>query len=195
MKNLILLFSFLAIVSCNGQTDLESLKFDEKVSDNMMKGEKETEVNYGLLSYKQTNVKNYKFGTVTFSDYTVPKGYDYSNNNLALFVNSYQNNQFLGFILNTAKENEEKKLIDYLTKTYGNPEKRSTNKTGIAYFWDASDKNKWLFLIQTQELTKDNAKYTNTQLIVVKKGTRVENASNPNTFSILDSFTLVYPKK
>ena len=93
------------------------------------------------------------------------------------------------------KENEEKKLIDYLTKTYGNPEKRSTDKTGIAYFWDASDKNKWLFLIQTQELTKDNAKYTNTQLIVVKKGTRVENASNPNTFSILDSFTLVYPKK
>lgn len=195
MKNLILLFSFLAIVSCNGQTDLESLKFDEKVSDNITKGEKETEANYGLLSYKQADVKNYKLGTVLFSEYTVPKGYDYSNNNLALFVNSYQNNQYLGFILNLAKEDEGKKLIDYLTKTYGNPEKRSTDKTGAAYFWDASAKNKWIFLTQTQELTQDNTKYTNTKLIVVKKGTRVENSSDAGTFSILDSFTLAYPKK
>ncbi|MEN5306615.1 hypothetical protein ABE425_03810 [Chryseobacterium cucumeris] len=195
MKNLILLFSFLAIVSCNGQTDLESLKFDEKVSDNITKGEKETEANYGLLSYKQADVKNYKLGTVSFSEYTVPKGYDYSNNNLALFVNSYQNNQYLGFILNLAKEDEGKKLIDYLTKTYGNPEKRSTDKTGAAYFWDASAKNKWIFLTQTQELTQDNTKYTNTKLIVVKKGTRVENSSDAGTFSILDSFTLAYPKK
>lgn len=195
MKNLILLFSFLAIVSCNGQTDLESLKFDEKVSDNITKGEKETEANYGLLSYKQADVKNYKLGTVSFSEYTVPKGYDYSNNNLALFVNSYQNNQYLGFILNLAKEDEGKKLIDYLTKTYGNPEKRSTDKTGAAYFWNASAKNKWIFLTQTQELTQDNTKYTNTKLIVVKKGTRVENSSDAGTFSILDSFTLAYPKK
>lgn len=195
MKNLILLFSFLAIVSCNGQTDLESLKFDEKVSDNITKGEKETEASYGLLSYKQADVKNYKLGTVSFSEYTVPKGYDYSNNNLALFVNSYQNNQYLGFILNLAKEDEGKKLIDYLTKTYGNPEKRSTDKTGAAYFWDASAKNKWIFLTQTQELTQDNTKYTNTKLIVVKKGTRVENSSDAGTFSILDSFTLAYPKK
>lgn len=195
MKNLILLFSFLAIVSCNGQTDLESLKFDEKVSDNITKGEKETEANYGLLSYKQADIKDYKLGTVSFSEYTVPKGYDYSNNNLALFVNSYQNNQYLGFILNLVKEDEGKKLIDYLTKTYGNPEKRSTDKTGVAYFWDTSAKNKWIFLTQTQELTQDNTKYTNTKLIVVKKGTRVENSSDAGTFSILDSFTLAYPKK
>ncbi|WP_126651848.1 hypothetical protein [Chryseobacterium aureum] len=195
MKNLILLFSFLAIVSCNGQTDLESFKFDEKLPDNSMKGEKETEANYGLLSYKQADVKNYKLGTVSFSEYTVPKGYEYSNNNLALFVNSYQNNQYLGFILNLAKEDEGKKLIDYLTKTYGNPEKRSTDKTGAAYFWDASAKNKWIFLTQTQELTQSNTKYTNTKLIVVKKGTRVENSSDAGTFSILDSFTLAYPKK
>lgn len=195
MKNLILLFSFLAIVSCNGQTDLESLKFDEKLPDNILKGEKDTEANYGLLSYKQAKVNNYKLGTASFSEYAVPKGYDYSNNNLALFVNSYQNNQYLGFILNLAKENEGKKLIDYLTKTYGNPEKRSTDKTGAAYFWDASAKNKWIFLTQTQELTQDNTKYTNTKLIVVKKGTRVENSSDAGTFSILDSFTLAYPKK
>ncbi|SEH29152.1 hypothetical protein [Chryseobacterium culicis] len=195
MKNLILLFSFLAIVSCNGQTDLESLKFDEKLPDNSLKGEKETEANYGLLSYKQANINNYKLGTASFSEYTVPKGYEYSNNNLALFVNSYQNNQYLGFVLNLAKEDEGKKLIDYLTKTYGNPEKRSTDKTGAAYFWDASAKNKWLFLTQTQELTQSNTKYTNTKLIVVKKGTRVENSSDTGTFSILDSFTLAYPKK
>lgn len=195
MKNLILLFSFLAIVSCNGQTDLESLKFDEKLPDNILKGEKDTEANYGLLSYKQAKVNNYKLGTASFSEYAVPKGYDYSNNNLALFVNSYQNNQYLGFILNLAKEDEGKKLIDYLTKTYGNPEKRSTDKTGAAYFWDASAKNKWIFLTQTQELTQDNTKYTNTKLIVVKKGTRVENSSDAGTFSILDSFTLAYPKK
>ncbi len=195
MKNLILLFSFLAIVSCNGQTDLESFKFDEKLPDNSMKGEKETEANYGLLLYKQADVKNYKLGTASFSEYTVPKGYEYSNNNLALFVNSYQNNQYLGFVLNLAKEDEGKKLIDYLTKTYGNPEKRSTDKTGAAYFWDASAKNKWIFLTQTQELTQSNTKYTNTKLIVVKKGTRVENSSDAGTFSILDSFTLAYPKK
>lgn len=195
MKNLILLFSFLAIVSCNGQTDLESFKFDEKLPDNIIKGEKETEANYGLSSYKQANINNYKLGTASFSEYAVPKEYDYSNNNLALFVNSYQNNQYLGFILNLAKEDEGKKLIDYLTKTYGNPEKRSTDKTGVAYFWDASAKNKWLFLTQTQELTQSNTKYTNTKLIVVKKGTRVENSSDAGTFSILDSFTLAYPKK
>ncbi|RXM39564.1 hypothetical protein BOQ62_10320 [Chryseobacterium sp. CH21] len=195
MKNLILLFSFLAIVSCNGQTDLESFKFDEKLPDNSLKGEKDTEANYGLLSYKQANINNYKLGTATFSEYAVPKGYEYSNNNLALFVNSYQNNQYLGFVLNLAKEDEGKKLIDYLTKTYGTPEKRSTDKTGVAYFWDASAKNKWLFLTQTQELTQSNTKYTNTKLIVVKKGTRVENSSDAGTFSILDSFTLAYPKK
>jgi hypothetical protein len=66
MKNLILLFSFLAIVSCNGQTDLETLKFDEKVPGNIVKGEKETEANYGLLAYKQADVQNYKLGTVSF---------------------------------------------------------------------------------------------------------------------------------
>ncbi len=195
MKNLILLFSFLAIVSCNGQTDLETLKFDEKVPGNIVKGEKETEANYGLLAYKQADVQNYKLGTASFSAYSVPKGYEYSNNNLSVLVNSYQNNNYLGFILNLAKEDEGKKVIDYLTKTYGNPEKRSTDKTGTAYFWDAAAKNKWMFLTQTQELTQDNAKYTNTKLIVVKKGTRVENASDASVFSILDSFNLAYPKK
>lgn len=195
MKNLILLFSFLAIVSCNGQTDLETLKFDEKLSENITKGEKETEANYALLSYKQAEIQNYKLGTASFSAYSVPKGYEYSNNNLSIFVNSYQDNKYLGFILNLAKEDEGKKVIDYLTKTYGNPEKRSTDKTGLAYFWDAAAKNKWIFLTQTQELTEDNTKYTNTKLVVVKKGTRVENVSDASVFSILDSFTLAYPKK
>lgn len=195
MKNVILLFSFLAIVSCNGQTDLEAFKFDVKVPENIVKGAKETEANYGLLSYSQPALQNYKIGSLPFSMYTVPKGYDYSNNNLAVFVDTYQNNNYLGFILNLVKEDEGKKLIDYLTKTYGNPEKRLTDKNGLAYFWNSSTKNKWMFLTQTQELTRDNGKYTNTKLIVVKKGTRVDNTSDINVFSILDSFNLAYPKK
>lgn len=195
MKNLILLFSFLAIVSCNGQTDLETLKFDEKVPENMVKGEKETEASYGLLSYRQADIQNYKLGSATFSAYTVPNGYDYSNNNLAVFVNTYQNNNYLGFVLNLAKEDEGKKTIDYLTKTYGSPEKRQTDKTGLAYFWDAASKNKWIFVTQTQESTRENAKYTSTKLVVVKKGTKVDNSSDAGVFSILDSFNLAYPKK
>lgn len=195
MKNLILLCSFLAIVSCNGQTDLETLKFDEKVPEKMVKGEKETEASYGLLSYRQADIQNYKLGSAAFSAYTVPNGYDYSNNNLAVFVNTYQNNNYLGFVLNLAKEDEGKKTIDYLTKTYGSPEKRQTDKTGLAYFWDAASKNKWIFVTQTQESTRENAKYTNTKLVVVKKGTKVDNSSDAGVFSILDSFNLAYPKK
>ena len=73
MKNLILLFSFLAIVSCNGQTDLESLKFDEKVSDNITKEKKETEANYGLLSYKQADVKTISWELYHFLNIPYPK--------------------------------------------------------------------------------------------------------------------------
>ncbi|MFC3158875.1 hypothetical protein SAMN05443633_10756 [Chryseobacterium arachidis] len=196
MRNLILLLSFLAIVSCNGQTDLETFKFDEKVPENIVKkGVQETEANYGLLSYKQEAVQNFKVGTVGLSDYSVPKGYDYSNNNLAVFVNNYQANNYLGFILNVVKEDEGKKIIDYLTKTYGKPESRETDKGNLAYFWEVSSKNKWIFLLQTQESAQDDNKYRNTKLIILKKGIRVDNSTDTSVFSILDSFNLAYPKK
>lgn len=193
MKKYLLLLFLFAIFSCHGRTDLESLDFYQKIPDVSIDSEREEEVVYGLLSYKQIDVQNYRMGTVLFSVYSIPEGYDYSSNNLSLFVDSYEKNNYIGFELNLVKENEAEMLIDFLTKTYGKPEIRTTNNTDIGYYWDASAKDKWLFLTQTKEFARNDKQYTNTKLVVVKNGTSV--GGGQSTFSILDSFNLSYPKK
>ncbi|MFC5873178.1 hypothetical protein [Chryseobacterium arachidis] len=195
VKYLFLSFSFLVVVSCNAQTDLETFKVDEIVSENIIeKSAKETEPIYGLLSYRLEDIQNYRLGSVGLSAYSISNGYNYSNNNLALIVNNYQENKYLGFILNLVKEEDGKGVTDFLIKTYGKPENRQADKNSLASFWDVSSESKWIFLLQTQEPSQDGKKYKNVKVFVVKKGTRVDNSTDSTVFSILESFNLAYPK-
>ena len=68
MKHLILLIGLLFITSCNGQTDLENLKYNEKITftDNV---EKDFSINVPLEGiYKIKNINNFKFSGISLKE-------------------------------------------------------------------------------------------------------------------------------
>jgi hypothetical protein len=186
------------IPSCNSQTDLENLVNDEDISKiikDFKQIEEVTEPNYGLLSYETKDIQNFKFGNITFSNYSVKDGYDYGSNSINICVENYESKKYLGSILNIVKEDEAKKLLAYLEKKHGNSEKRETGGNGIALFWEVKQSNQWIFLLQDTEHTREHIPYLSTKVIFVKQGVRIENSKDSNVFSILDNFNLAYPKE
>jgi hypothetical protein len=184
------------IASCNSQTDLETLKYNESIIE-IIKDTKETEKNqdaiYGLKSYTTEELQNFKFGDVSLSKYSVPDGYAYGTSNLYIHIDNYESSKYLGFSLCLTKEEEEKRLLMYLKKKYGNPEKRDTGGNGISLFWNVKQSNQWIFLSQNKENTRKNNEYLSTTITIVKQGTRVENSNDSKVFTILESFNMAYP--
>jgi hypothetical protein len=198
MKSKILLLMGLMIVSCKGQTDLENLKYDEsitKIIETINDKKEDRDPTYGLLSYRIDNLNGFKYGDVSFSKFSVNQGYDDSYSEIYLHVNNYSENKFLGFSMQIAKEEEGKKLVDYLKKKYGNPDDRETGDNGTASFWNLDKNKQWIFLIQSTEKTKTKANYLNTSVVIVKQGVRVSNSTDLSVFTVLDNFNLGYPKK
>ena len=187
----------LMTTSCNSQTDLDELKFDSNVLGivkDIKDIEKTRETDYGLLSYETEELQNFKFGDVSFSKYCVPDGYAYGSNSLDIHVDSYDSNNFLGITLNITNKEEVQKLLNYLKKKYGNPENRDTGGNGFAFLWQSDQSKQWIFFFQKEENTRKNNIYLSTRVVVLKQGTRVENAADSKVFTILESFNLSYPK-
>ena len=197
-KNVIIIISVI-IISCKGQTDLELLKFDEKLSEKTtvtQESNKAVDGIYGFMSFETSKLNDYRFGDVTFTEYQVPNAYSYAKSNIYFYVENYESKKYLGFSLYLAKNDEGDKLIDYLKQKYGAPESRNTmNEDESAFFWDLKSDNKWVFLTKKIEKTKNNSNFNFTNLVIVKQGTRVENSKDKDVFTILERFNLTYPKE
>jgi hypothetical protein len=198
MKKVITLFmTSLMIISCNSQTDLETLRFGESIPEIIKKSndiEKETDAMYGLKSFRTDELQNFKFGDCFFSKLSVPNGYAYSKNYIYIHVDNFNENKYLGFSLNIVNDDQSIALLKYLKKKFGNPEERDTEGNGIALFWQVEKPKQWIFFKQYKESTRDDKTYLNTTLTIVKQGIRVENTTNPKLFTILERFTLSNPK-
>jgi hypothetical protein len=192
MKKVILLFTTsLIIMSCNSQSiDLELLKFDRPIPESILNIKKlveDTDVTYGLSSYRTDELQNFKFGDVTFSKYSVPNGYDDGYSEIYVHIDNYNENKYLGFSISIANEKEGIALLNYFKKKYGTPEERYTGLVnGKALVWKV--KEQWVLLEQNTENTRDHKKYLTTEVTIVKQGLRVQNTNNVEWLSILESF-------
>jgi hypothetical protein len=197
MKFLKFLLASILITSCNVSTDIETLEYDTNISDFIASNKylkKDIDAIYGLLSYRTDELQNFRFGDVNFSKYKVLKGYNADYNDLHIYVDNYKNNNFIGLTIEIAKEEEGKKLFDYLRKKYGEPESRES-QNGLACVWHNNKLNQWILINQEKRETRDNKSFLYTKCTIVKKEVRVENSNDPKVFTILDLFSLAHPKK
>lgn len=196
MKHLILLIGLLFITSCNGQTDLEQIKIDEKISFDTSKLEKDSDPTYGLKGYSTADLSHFKIANIPLNTYKLPDGYEVDYSDLYVFVDNYENNKFLGYMINSVKEDEQKKLIEFLTKKYGKPQFSSKKEVSKSMIWVDNTEKKWILLSQnTIGLTRKHIPFKELQLIVVKQGTRVENSKDEKVFTIIDSYKLSHFQK
>lgn len=199
MKKITLLFmTSLIIMSCNSQSvDLELLKFDQQIPVsilNIKKIKEDTDVTYGLSSYRTDELQNFKFGDVIFSKYSVPNGYADGYSEIYIHIDNYNENKYLGFSISIANEKEGIALLNYLKKTYGTPEERYTGLVnGKALVWKV--KEQWVLLLQNTENTRDDKKYLTTEVTIVKQGLRAYNSENMEVLTVLGSFSAAHPKK
>ncbi|PAM92668.1 hypothetical protein B4N84_21270 [Flavobacterium sp. IR1] len=199
-KTFFLLTLSLLIISCTTTSiDLETLKFDKPIPEEI-KGIKDIQKDdngaYGLLSYKTESLQNFKFGDVSFSKYNVPNGYDDAYNEIYVHVDNFNQNKYLGFTISITNDNESKALLNYLKKKLGKGEERVTGlKNGIALVWEVKESNQWVLLVQNTANARDNKKYLETELTIVKQGTRVQNSKDLKWLTILESFKGTHSKK
>jgi hypothetical protein len=201
-KVFILLFICTTFISCNSQTDLEPLKFGTPIPENIKNiknikdVEKDDNGTYGLKSYRSTELDNFKFGEVSFSKYAVPNGYDDAYSDIYIHVDNFEQNNYLGFSISIANDQEGTALLNYLKKKLGKAEERvNALENGIALVWERKDSKQWILLEQNTENTRDRKKYLTTEITVVKQGTRVLNSKNPEVLTVLGSFTGAHSKK
>ena len=192
MKKFILLFTTIILASCNSQTDLELLEFDKPISEDIKKikdVEKDDNGTYGLKSYRTTSLDRFKFGEVSFSKYAVPNGYDDAYSDIYVHVDNFEQNNYLGFSISLANDQEGTALLNYLKKKLGKAEERTTGlENGIALVWELKEFKQWVLLEQNTENTRDHKKYLNTEFTIVKQGTRMLNSKNPEWLTVLENF-------
>lgn len=198
-KVLILLFICTTFISCNSQTDLETLKFDKPIPEDIKKikdVEKDDNGTYGLKSYRTASLNHFKFGDVSFSKYAVPNGYDDAYSDIYVHVDNFEQNNYLGFSISLANDQEGTALLNYLKKKLGKAEERTTGlKNGIALVWELKESKQWVLLVQNTANTRDHKKYLTTEVTVVKQGIRVLNSQNPEWLTVLGSFNAAHSKK
>lgn len=200
MKKLFFLFMISSMItSCNSQTDLETLKYNESILEiikNTKEIGKDQDVIYGLKSYRTDNLQDFKFGDVSFSKYVMPNAYNADYNDLYIHVDNYEKNNFIGFTLELVNKEEGEKLFLYLKEKYGNPEFRQPregykNQKGEgSYIWDNSNLNYWILLSQTPRLKRDDNTFIYSRCVFIKKGIRVENSMDNKFFTVLESFKM-----
>lgn len=200
MKNLLFLIIIITVISsCTSQTDLETLKFDTTISNDIKKIKnvnEDSDALYGLLSYRTNELQNFKFGEVNFSKYAVPNGYDDAYNEIYIHVDNFNQNNYLGFSISITNDKEGEDLLNYLKKKFGKPEQRTTGlENGIALVWEVKEPKQWILLVQNNGNTRDHKKYLQTDVTIVKQGVRVENTTNTKWFTILESFNVAHSKK
>lgn len=179
-------------ISCNSQTDLESLEFDKPIPEDIKKikdVEKDDNGTYGLPSYRTTQLDYFRFGEVPFSKHTVLNGYDDAYSDIYIHVDNFEQNNYLGFSICITNDQEGIALFNYLKKRFGKPEERTTGlENGSALVWELKESKQWVLLEQNTENTRDHKKYLNTEFTIVKQGTRMLNSKNPEWLTVLENF-------
>ena len=196
MKQLFIILSLgLLLISCMKRTDLETLKQNENVLDKIKEIKelvKDKDPIYGLVSYRTDELQNFNFGEILFSKYEMEKGYNADYNDLFIHVDSYKTNKFIGITLDLVNQEQCQNFLKYLKKKYGKPESHSAQYDREAYFWDDKKLNQWVLVYKYDGLTRDDKTFKHLNCTIIKKGTRVENSTDLNFFSILNSFNMAH---
>lgn len=207
MKYLILFAGLFMIISCNGQQDLENLKFNEKISF-LQNTKKDFSINVPLEGiYRVENINKFKFlglpikkDSIKFKDEDIV----YSNF-LNIVVNSYSDNKYLGFELELVDEKLGDEFFNLLKKKYGNPLKKYTNANGknvvINYLWQNKASDEIIFFEKNSEtghtsLSGNEDVLSQTRIILLKDGLSTKpNKNDPhNTPEKIEALLKTNPK-
>lgn len=188
----------MVILSCNSQmkTDLLSLKLDSDVSGLVRQNKslkKDMDLNLGLASLTTDKIDGYAIGDIQLSTYAYPNGNLADYNNLSIFINSKGKSNYLGFNYSSVNQKETKAIIEYLKKTYPNYQQSDTKGNGESFFWDIPKLYAWIFTYQGLSKDKNSGSFFTTNFIFVKKGTRMENSTDPKVMTIRDYYKMMYP--
>lgn len=198
MKYLFLIMIGMTVISCKSQTktDLLALKFDESIlpliqEDQQLK--KDQDPNLGLKAYTTNKPDNFTLGGVKLSTYSFPNGNLADDNHLYLFIADRDKPDYLGFKYSTVHQEETKFILDYLKKTYPNYVQRDTKGNGKSFFWEVPTLNAWIFMYQGISNDKNHQQFLTTNFIFVKRGTRMENSTDPKVITIKEYDQMMYP--
>lgn len=200
--------------SCNSQIDIEKLDSTTNIPQILKVIEsqkKDTSLEYGLQCYTTKETNHFKFGDVSFSNYTVPDGYSSDYSLIYICVDNYDSNNYLGTELHLTNEEEGKQLLNYLKQKYGEPEMRTyegrkEKKGEGVYFWD-NDSENFITLIQKQSPLKTGGEFLDTRFVILKKDIELKPnidsdpevlqdilSKNPKAFNIVEIFKSNYPE-
>lgn len=214
------IFILILLQSCNSKTDLEKLKFGDKILD-LDNLEKDYSVYVPLDGiYKVKDIEKFHYSNIEIISDSIKfknEGIAYKNS-LNLIVNSYSNNQYLGFELELIDEKTSDKFLNLLMKKYGKPlneYKYLKNKyKDIDYLWQNKSTNEIILFKKHNEDFhvsldgKDKALLSQTRIIILKDGlsAKIDKNNprntpekiaailkeNPNAFNILEIFKIYF---
>ncbi|MCD1118638.1 hypothetical protein [Chryseobacterium turcicum] len=207
IKNLILLIGLFIITSCNGRTDLETLKYNEKIAfvDNL---EKDFSLYVPLEGiYRVKKINKFKLFGISLKDDSIKfknEGATYSNI-LNIVVDSYKENKYLGFELEIIDEKLGNDFFEILKKRYGKPLKKYEYKDDknivIDYLWQNKSTNQIVLFKKNAEdghtsLNGGEAILHQTRIIILKDGLSAKpDEKNPrNTQEKVDALLKSNPK-
>lgn len=184
-----LLFIFVPFfLACQSKTDLLSLKFDRDVS-KLFKDDKQLKTGrdkfFGLWGYSDDEPNNYSIDGIKLSSYTHPDAENH--NKLLIYINGDVN--YLGFKYSSVNQEESSKIIDDLKTKYPKFQKVAARGDRESLIWDIPALQAWIILYQRNQLAKDGKKFLESNFIVVKKGTRIANSTDPNGMNIYDYYS------
>ena len=217
MKQLTLLIIIsLTIASCSSRTDLKTLKFGDKLLD-LDNLEKDYSIYVPLEGiYKVKDINKFQYSNIVIISDSIKfkhEGVRYKNS-LNIIVDSYDNNNYLGFELELIDEKTSDKFLDVLMKKYGKPLKEykylKKEDKDIDYLWQNKSTNEIILFkkhnetFQTSLDGKDNALLSETRIIIVKDGLSAKPdlnnsrntpekinavlAANPKAFELIEIF-------
>lgn len=182
------------MVSCNSQINVENIEFGEDISKiiNLKEMNKESDLIFGLSSYKTEKLNNLKYGKVIFSDYSLGDNAKNSSisyhSSLSFLVDNYNSNKLSGFLIGIDKEEEGNKLLDYLKVKLGKPLLQEINKKDkhlqSKYLWDSEKYNQLVYINQYTEYYDNLHKsFITTKVTIVKRGITLtpDAGSNPES--------------
>ncbi|TWP29897.1 hypothetical protein ETU09_02635 [Apibacter muscae] len=214
MKKLLsLLFCIFLMVSCQSQTDLEALKFGTDI-ESLLKGledkYRDNSTYIPFPEYKMTELNCFKIGGITLNNYSL-------YNKVYLAVDSYKNNQFIGYVVIIQDPEKEQELTDYFLSQMGEPikkyinEKKEKGYLDAQYLWDDSQKDRLVYIYRHHTQTKkgnegEEMALVRTIFMTIKKGlvatpdknNNPENVKklleeNPRAFEVLEMIKAWFP--
>ncbi|KFF13192.1 hypothetical protein [Flavobacterium hydatis] len=211
MKQLILLVTIsLLITSCNSQTDLETMKYNQDITEYIDDSfSEDNNIITGQKAYISEDVQKFKYGSTKFNNYTHTDDLIKDSNSLSFFVDSYDKNKYLGFQLDIWEIEKSNELLNYLMQKYGKPLKKYEYKgkgdyLDKKYLWESVSTDEIVFVNIHNEnrinsSTKQKYISSQSEFIIIKRGlilkpseeNNPENIKklleeNPNAFNILE---------